>query len=96
MSSFLLYGKFTPDFWSRIRNEDPAVAENEIQTESNRLDCKLIHFFFALGEFDFYAVFESSSSASFNTVRHKLMSRGSYSRLHCEPLFTYGELFPMP
>jgi uncharacterized protein with GYD domain len=95
MSAVLLFGKFTPEFWARLRNEDPLVATTEISRDAEKMDCRLTQFFFALDEFDFYAIVESESATALNVLRHQLMSRGSYTRLHGDPLSTYAELFPM-
>ncbi len=51
-------------------------------------------FFFALGEFDFYAVLESGKPADFGMLRHRLMSQGTYVRLQSDPLSTFAEMFP--
>lgn len=89
----LLYGKFAPSFWKRIVTEDPQVAENEVKDAVARLGGEVSHFFFALDEFDFYAVLETPSTSEVDVLRHSLMSRGAFLRLHGEIMTTYGELF---
>ena len=95
MSAILLFGKFTPEFWSRLKDEDPQIAVTHIRRDAEAMNCRLVQFFFALDEFDFYAILESVSPMALDVLRHRLMSRGSYLRLHGDPLATYGEIFPL-
>ncbi|MFM0694596.1 GYD domain-containing protein [Paraburkholderia graminis] len=95
MSALLLFGKFTPEFWARLKNEDPQVTVTEIRRDAEAMGCRLTQFFFALDEFDFYAILESESAKALSAVRHQLMSRGSYLRLHGDALATYAETFPI-
>jgi len=93
MPTYLLYGKFTPEFWQTIRR-DPEAAPALVRKMAERSGCLVEHFFFALEEFDFYAAVSGERPEDLTTVRNQLMADGAFRALHAEQLFTFAELFP--
>jgi hypothetical protein len=91
--TFLLHGKFTPQFWQALR-EDPEVAPVEIGRIAMRVRCGVERFFYAIDEHDFYATLCGETVEELAMARHLLMASGLFKLLHAEQLFTFAEMFP--
>src|SRR3954468_17844548 len=89
----LLYGNYVPAAWQRIK-QDPDAAPAAIERFGAAAGCRIVRFYFALGEHDLYCFVEAETPTAIAALRHALVASGDFARLHSEMLWAWDEVLP--
>jgi uncharacterized protein with GYD domain len=90
MPMYLTRFSYTPETWARLAKQ-PEDRRNAARAYIESVGGRLVGFWYALGEYDGYTLWEAPDSVSMAAVSIALSGGGALSKVETTPLLTVEE-----